>query len=184
MKKIAVLISGRGSNLKSLIDNAKNYRIIAVLSDKEDAPGLKYAKKAKIPQFTFSKKEYGHKKEQKKAIFETLQNLKPDYIALAGFMQIVPLYYLEEFTIINIHPSLLPAYPGLDTHRRVLEAGEKEHGCTVHFVDAGIDTGPIIAQEKVVVLPSDTEESLANRVLEKEHQIYPWVFNNISNSLL
>ncbi len=182
MKSIAVLISGRGSNLLNLLENAKNYKIIAVYSNRADALGLEHAKKFQIPYFVFAKDLNFTSKEQKIKLFEHIENLNPDLIALAGFMSIVPATFTQKFArrIINIHPALLPKFPGLDTHQRAIDANETEHGCTVHYVDEGIDTGEIIAQASCQVLPNDTEAILASRVLKLEHEIYPKVLNKIS----
>ena len=180
--KVAVFISGRGSNLKSLLENQLHYRIWAVISDNPDAPGLSFAATMGVGTYAFDRSQFPNRAAFKSAIYEKLAELKPDLVALAGFMQIVPESVVREWMgrLVNIHPSLLPAYPGLDTHRRVLEAGERIHGCSVHFVDAGVDTGPIIAQAACEVLSSDDEQLLAARVLRYEHQIYPWVLNNLA----
>jgi len=176
--RVAVLISGRGSNLKALLDNAQHYNIIAVLSDNPDAPGLTFAHERRIPCHAFK----GAKAIVKEAIFNKCRELDPDLIALAGFMQIIPPAFVDIFygKIVNIHPSLLPAFPGLDTHRRAIEAGAKQHGCSVHFVDKGVDTGPLIAQASLEILPKDNKESLAARVLALEHCLYPWVVSALA----
>lgn len=183
MKKVIVFISGRGSNLLSLIKNAKYYQISHIISNKALAPGLQYGKEFNIAISTFDRKDFNSLKEQKKALYSFAGQLNPDYIALAGFMSIVPEDFVREWygKIINIHPSLLPKYPGLDTHQRVLDAKERRHGCTVHFLDTGIDTGPVIAQSTCEVLPEDTEETLSAKVLKLEHKLYPWALNNISS---
>jgi len=179
---VLVLISGRGSNFKTLRDSAKNYSIIGVLSDKPEAPGLAYGQQADIPCHPFSRKDYKSRKDFKSAIFEKCRQLKPDLIVLAGFMQVIQPDFVEAFygRIVNIHPSLLPKYRGLDAHARALEAGETTHGCSVHYVDSGVDTGPIIAQASCSCLPHDTEQDLAARVLTYEHQLYPWVVNTVA----
>ena len=180
--EIAVLISGRGSNLASLIANARHYTIKAVLSSKADAPGLAHGQAAGIHCSGFSTSTYGSVKLMKCAIWEAVRGLKPDLLVLAGFMLIVDKNFTEEFNgkIVNIHPSLLPAYTGLATHQRALAAGETRHGCSVHYVDSGIDTGPPIAQAACHCLPNDTEAELAARVLALEHRLYPWVINLIA----
>ncbi len=182
MKTVAVLISGRGSNLLNLLECARNYKIIAVYSNKAEALGLQYAERFQIPYFIFAKNTEYSALEQKTKLFEHLANLNPDLIALAGFMSIVPTDFIQKFPsrIINIHPALLPKFPGLNTHQRAIDAKEKEHGCTVHYVDEGIDTGEIIAQASCPLLPEDTEDALASRVLKLEHQLYPEVLNNLS----
>ncbi|RMG40381.1 MAG: phosphoribosylglycinamide formyltransferase [Candidatus Dadabacteria bacterium] len=179
---VAVLISGRGSNLEKLINCAEDYTVKAVFSNKVNAPGLEHARKAGISSLGFNRRDYKSLKDFKAAIFDAVRKSRPDLVALAGFMLIVDPEFVEEFygRLVNIHPSLLPAYPGLDTHRRALEAGERFHGCTVHFVDAGVDTGPIIAQARCPVLPGDTADTLARRVLNLEHKLYPWVVNSIA----
>ena len=180
--KVAVLISGRGSNLKSLIERAQSYKVISVLSDNLEALGLQIAKENGIFAAGFSRSNYSSRKELKRAIFEKVQESGADLVVLAGFMQIVDKEFVDALygRLINVHPSLLPAYPGLDTHERVIAAREKRHGCTVHFVDSGVDTGPIIAQAQVPVVPLDCEHTLASRVLSFEHLIYPWAVDSIA----
>jgi len=179
---IAVLISGRGSNLKSLIDNARDCKIKAVISNNPEAGGLEYAKDAGIYNRALKREDYPSLKAQKQAILEEVQSHSPQLVCLAGFMLVLQPEFVAAFPsrIINIHPALLPSHPGLDTHKRVLEAGDKYHGCSVHVVDCGVDTGPVLAQAKVEVLSSDTPDTLAHRVLSFEHQIYPWVVNSIA----
>jgi phosphoribosylglycinamide formyltransferase-1 len=181
--QIVVLISGRGSNLEALLKQQDYYQIIAVVSDKPDAFGLQLAKVASVSKTeSFARENYESKAEQKKAIYSFIRNLKPDLICLAGFMQMIESSFVEEFygRLINIHPSLLPALAGLETHRRAIEDGHSRHGCTAHYVDSGIDTGPIIAQASCDVLKGDTSEILSQRVLELEHKLYPWVLNAIA----
>lgn len=184
--RVIVLISGRGSNMMSLVENAQDYEVISVISDNAQAAGLSYAKGKGIPAKAFDRSEFENRKAQRKAIFDYVQSLKPDLIALAGFMQIVDAAIVDSIygKLINIHPALLPAYPGLHTHERALAAKDKFHGCTVHFVDSGVDTGPIIAQGKVAIEESDSEDSLAARILKIEHQIYPWCCNTIAKGEL
>ncbi|RMD84294.1 MAG: phosphoribosylglycinamide formyltransferase [Candidatus Dadabacteria bacterium] len=179
---LAVLISGRGSNLKSLIENSVDYRVTAIISNNPEAPGLKFGREYGIKTVALSRKDYPSLSEYKCAIFEETKKASPDLVALAGFMMILQPEFVKFYwgRLFNIHPALLPKYPGLDTHKRALEHGEKEHGCTVHYVDPGVDTGPIIAQAKVPVFPEDTVEALSQRVLEREHAIYPWVINSVS----
>lgn len=183
---IVVLISGRGSNLKSLIDKAKSYSIKAVISNKPDAPGLGFAREAAIPAFAFDRRDYGSVKEQKQAIWKKIEELSPGLVALAGFMLIVDAEFIERCSgrIVNIHPSLLPAYPGLDTHRRVLDAKEARHGCSVHYVDGGVDTGPLIAQAQCDCSEGDDVEKLSSRVLALEHELYPWAIDAIARKLI
>jgi phosphoribosylglycinamide formyltransferase-1 len=183
--KIVVLISGRGTNLNSLIVNQKSYEILAVISNKSKAPGLQYAKNANIPQYIFAKRDYDSIAEQQSAMIARLKLINPDYICLAGFLQILIPEFVSAFMgkIINIHPSLLPkleGYYGLQTHQAALDFSFKEHGCSVGFVDHGVDTGPIIAQVSLDVDKSNTAEILAQRVLDLELKLYPWVMNFIA----
>lgn len=185
---IVILISGRGSNLRSLIDNAKSYRIGAVLSDKPDATGLDHARYAGIPAFGFQRSQYSSLLEHKLAIYREIEKKPYDLIVLAGFMQILENEFVQKHRgkIVNIHPSLLPEYKGLNTHRRVLNAfiqsaGKKNtHGCTVHYVHSAIDSGPIIAQAPCAIEPKDSEAQLADRVLQQEHRLFPWVIDKIA----
>ncbi|RME61004.1 MAG: phosphoribosylglycinamide formyltransferase [Candidatus Dadabacteria bacterium] len=179
MTSVVILISGRGSNFVNLVKKAKYYTVSYVIANKA-SEGIKKAEELGIPSAVFPKEKFSSIKDQKRTIFEFVKSLNPNIIALAGFMQILEPYFVQEFfgSLVNIHPSLLPKYPGLNTHKRVLEAGDVWHGATVHFVDEGVDTGPIIAQKKIKVLPTDTEEKLASRVLKNvEHTLYPWVMN-------
>jgi phosphoribosylglycinamide formyltransferase-1 len=182
--RIIVLISGRGSNLKSLIQQCESFKIVGVLSNKPEAPGLAHAKAANIPCFSFDRKHYESLPEMKAKLLKQCQELKPDLVVLAGFMQILDEQFIAAFParIVNIHPSLLPNYPGVDTHARALKAHEKIHGCSVHIVDRGIDTGQLIAQASCECRESDDVDSLSARVLELEHKLYPWVVNNIARS--
>jgi len=179
---ISVLISGRGSNLLSLIENSENFVIQSIVSNIAEAPGLQLGEKFTIPCFAFSRRDYSSLSEQKRAIYQQINELSPDLIVLAGFMQILPADFIDKFfgKIVNIHPSLLPLYPGLDTHERVLEAKDSSHGCSVHYVDSGVDTGPVIAQASLKVAPGESLDSLKSRVLALEHRLYPWVINNIA----
>lgn len=181
--QVVTLISGRGSNLSALLRQQEAYEIIAVISDKSEAYGLEAAKLAGVGLVEgYGRAGYSSKSEQKAAIYSKIRSLNPDLICLAGFMQVIEASFVEEFygRLINIHPSLLPELSGLNTHQRALENRLKIHGCTVHFVDSGLDTGPIIAQASCPVLESDTEESLATRVLELEHRLYPWVLGALA----
>lgn len=182
--KVAVLISGRGSNLLSLIKNAENYCISDIISNNKEAKGLDFGKEYSISTNVFDRKDFSSLKEQKLAIFNHVKTSKPDLVVLAGFMQIIPDYFINEFygKLINIHPSLLPKYPGLDTHKRAIENNEEKHGCTVHFVDNGVDTGPIIAQCACDISENETEDSLSAKLLPFEHRIFPWVINNLASN--
>lgn len=179
MLKIAVLISGRGSNLQSLIDATKvgGYpaEIVCVISNKPDVQGLERAKAAGIPALVINHRDYKGREAFEVALDAKLQEFGVQLVCLAGFMRLLTPWFVERWKdrLINIHPSLLPAFPGLDTHQKAIDYGVKFAGCTVHFVRAEMDHGPIILQAAVPVVPHDTEESLAARVLVAEHQIYP-----------
>ena len=176
----AILISGRGTNMQALIEAAKapDYpaRIALVLSNQKDAAGLSFAKEAGIATAVVEHKAFGKDREAfENAVQDALQKHGVEFICLAGFMRVLTPAFLAKWPrrIVNIHPSLLPAFPGLDTHKRVLEAKVETHGCSVHYVSAEIDAGELIAQTRVPVLPGDTDETLAARVLEAEHKLYP-----------
>lgn len=183
MLKAACFISGRGSNLRSLIAGAQHYKILAVLSDNPEAKGLEYARSENIPTYAISKTEAGSLAAQKSALYNHAASLKPDIILLAGYMQIVSASFIDQFKdrIINIHPSLLPNFPGLNTHQRAISSGVKEHGCTVHVVIPEVDSGTIIAQAACQVVQEDNVKTLTDRVLELEHKLYPWVVNCIGS---
>ncbi len=178
-KRVAILISGRGSNMSALIEAARDpdypAQIVGVFSNKPDAPGLAAAATYNIPTAWRWHKDYPSRIGFELAIGDVLRLWRPDYICLAGFMRL----FTPEFTkkwqgrMINIHPSLLPLHKGLHTHEQALADGVTEHGCTVHFVTAGMDEGQIIEQARVPVLPGDTAETLGARVLTEEHRIYP-----------
>lgn len=178
-KRVVILISGRGSNMAALIEAARvpGYpaEIVGVFSNKSDASGLEIAAAAGIPTAALSHRDFVSRETFEAAMEVLIAAWRPDILCLAGFMRLLS----AEFTgrwfgrLINIHPSLLPLHKGLHTHERVLAAGEREHGCTVHFVTPGMDEGPIILQAKVPVLAGDTPDSLAARVLAAEHRAYP-----------
>ena len=178
-KKVGVLISGRGSNLQALIEagEAPDYpaEIALVISNRPGAGGLNHARAADIPTVVIERKAFSSRTACDAAMTEALEAAGVELVALAGFMRLLT----EEFVahwhdrMINIHPSLLPLFPGLDTHERALAAGVKLHGCTVHFVRHEMDSGPIVGQAAVPVLPDDTPDSLAGRVLAAEHRLYP-----------
>jgi len=178
-KKLAVLISGRGSNLQSLIDacRAPDFpaEIALVLSNAAGVQGLARAEKAGIPTVVVSHKDYPDRPTFEEAVHAEISKVEPDLVCLAGFMRILTDGFIKLWAnrLINIHPSLLPAFRGLHTHERVLEAGVRFAGCTIHFVRPAMDDGPIIAQAAVPVRPDDTPETLGARVLEQEHRIYP-----------
>jgi phosphoribosylglycinamide formyltransferase-1 len=180
--KVTVLLSGRGSNLKALIQQQHGFRIHHVISDKADAEGLSVARESHIPTTIITRQDHPSALEFKAAILRAVESTVPDLVALAGFMVVVQREFVERFQgrLINIHPSLLPHFPGLHTHARALEAKHPEHGCTVHFVDTCVDTGPMIAQARVPVLSGDTPDTLAARVIVQEHALYPWIVRNVA----
>lgn len=178
--KVGVLISGRGSNMEALIAAAQapDYpgEIALVIANNPDAGGLEKARAAGIATQVVDHRPFGKDREaHERAIDAALRAAGVEVVALAGYMRVLTPFLVEAWAgrMINIHPSLLPAYPGLHTHARVLEAGEARHGCTVHVVTAGVDEGPVLGQAEVEVLPGDDEASLAARVLEQEHSLYP-----------
>lgn len=183
---MAVLISGRGSNLQSLIDAAKapDYpaEIALVVSNKEDAGGLDVARAAGVPTKVISHKVFASREEFDQAIDAALRAAKIDLIAEAGFMRIHSEWFAKtwEGKALNIHPSLLPQFPGIRVHQQALDAGVKESGCTVHFIVAELDAGPTIAQAAVPVLPGDTAETLAARILVEEHRLYPEALKTVA----
>jgi len=178
-RRVAILISGRGSNMEVLIKAARAEdfpaRIVGVFSNRAAAPGLDFARSEGIPTANLAQSKFETRLDFENALTEILEGWGAEVVCLAGFMRILT----PEFTThwrgkaINIHPSLLPAYKGLDTHARAIADGATEAGCTVHFVTPGLDEGPVIAQAKVPVLPDDTPETLAARVLVEEHKLYP-----------
>lgn len=178
-KTIVVLISGSGSNLQALIDacsNGKiNGRIAAVISNRPDVKGLVRAANAGIEAITLDHKAFDGREAFDAALAERIDQFQPDLVVLAGFMRILTPSFTQHYLgkMLNIHPSLLPKYPGLHTHQRALEAGDNEHGVTVHFVTAELDGGPAVVQARVPVNDGDDANSLAKRVLEQEHVIYP-----------
>lgn len=187
--QIAVLISGSGSNLQAILDacisNSINADLCLVLSNREDAFGLERAKKASVPTLVLDHFQYQSREDYDTALVSALSPYKPDLVILAGFMRILTPIFTESFAgkLVNIHPSLLPKYPGLNTHQRALEAGDTYQGATVHFITHELDGGPPILQGRVKIRSSDTAESLAARILtEVEHKIYPlavqWLVQN------
>lgn len=178
--KLAILISGRGSNMEALLNaaSAADYpaKPVLVLSNRPDAAGLQFAEAAGIATAAIDHKTYGKNREAFEFhVDSTLRGAEVEIIALAGFMRVLTPWFVKrwEGRMINIHPSLLPKYKGLDTHQRALDAGDSEAGCTVHWVSAGVDEGEIIAQARVPVLAGDTAETLAARTLPVEHRLYP-----------
>ena len=181
MKKIAVLISGQGTNLQTIIDACHlgdiPAKIACVVSNKADAYGLVRAKQAQIPQAVFLRKNFSNNLEMDDAIGDYLQSLAVDLIVLAGYMKILTPKFTQRFAgkILNIHPSLLPKYAGLNTYQRAIEAGDNEHGTTVHFVNEEVDGGAIVLQAKVPIFPEDSIEEVEAKTREQEYQIYPLV---------
>lgn len=183
---IVVLISGRGSNLQALIDHAKNtgaYRIAAVISNRPLAGGLALAQQAGIPTRVLDHTEFEGREPFDEAMAGLIDEFKPQWVVLAGFMRILTEGFVKHFhgRLVNVHPSLLPAFPGLKTHQQALDAGVRIHGVTVHLVTAQLDHGPIVDQAVVPVLPGDTAETLAQRVLVLEHVIYPRAVAALAN---
>ena len=180
-KSCAVLISGRGSNLGALIkaSSRPDYpaKIILVISNRPDAPGLALAREALIETAVIDHTEFPSRAAFDEALSEKLQAQAIDYILLAGFMRILSPEFIDQWQgrVLNIHPSLLPAYRGLNTHQRALEAGENLHGCSVHFVSPGLDEGPLIAKAELAVDPTWDEATLSRAVLALEHRLYPLV---------
>ncbi len=174
-KTVVVLISGRGSNLQSILQAHLPCRVAAVISNRADALGLAIAREHGIPAVVVEHGKYSSRAAFDAALAEKIDAYQPDLVVLAGFMRILTPEFVEHYhgRLINIHPSLLPAYSGLDTHQRVLQDGVKIHGCTVHFVTSDLDHGPIIIQAAVPVLKGDTPAELAARILHEEHRIYP-----------
>jgi phosphoribosylglycinamide formyltransferase-1 len=179
-KRVAILISGRGSNMTALIEaaTAKDYpaEIALVISNRPDAPGLARARAAGVATAVVDHARFGDEREAfEHALDGELRKSRVDLVCLAGFMRLLTPWFVTRWSgrMLNIHPSLLPQFKGLHTHRRALEAGMKRHGATVHFVVPEMDSGPIVVQDSVAVRESDTEETLAARVLELEHQLYP-----------
>ena len=183
MKNIVILISGSGSNMADIIQAAEhqnwqtkfNARIAAVISNKPDASGLALAKKLGITTNSLNHADFATREAFDAELMRKIDGYAPDLIVLAGFMRILTPAFVAHYAgrLINIHPSLLPAFTGLNTHQRAIDAGSKHAGSTVHFVTAELDSGPILVQAEVPILPTDTAESLAARVQTQEHLIYP-----------
>jgi len=175
VKNIVILISGRGSNMEAIVSAKLPAKVAAVISNRADAAGLKFSAQTGIPTQVVDDRGFPSREAFDAALATAIDACSPDLVALAGFMRVLGGDFVRRYSgrLVNIHPSLLPAFPGLHTHRRALEEGVKLHGCTVHFVTPQVDHGPIIVQAGVPVRPDDTEESLAARVLRQEHRIYP-----------
>jgi len=185
MVPIAILISGRGTNMTALIKAAARGELCAdvrvVLSNKPEAAGLAFARAAGIPTVVLSHRDYPTREEYDRELVRELRSRGVEYVALAGFMRLLTPEFLNPFKghVINIHPALLPAFPGIHSQRQALDYGVKITGCTVHFVDEGTDTGAIIAQRAVPVLDGDDEDSLSARILEHENALYPQALDDV-----
>lgn len=185
-KRVAILISGRGSNMAALIDAAKNptypAEIVLVASNRPDAGGIETARAAGIATAVVDHKQYKEREAFERALQDVLEAHRIDIVCLAGFMRLLTPWLIShwEQRMINIHPALLPAFKGLDTHARAIAAGVKEHGATVHFVVPEMDAGPVILQEAVPIMKDDTPDTLARRVLAVEHRIYPEALRRIA----
>jgi phosphoribosylglycinamide formyltransferase-1 len=179
MRSIVILISGRGSNMEAIVRTAQAEKwpvsIAAVISNRTDSAGLEFARRHGIATAVVANKDYPTREQFDTALRAAIDVFAPDLVVLAGFMRILTTPFVEHYAgrMLNIHPSLLPSFPGLATHRQALAAGVRLHGATVHFVTPDLDHGPIVAQVAVPVRDADSEETLAERVLEQEHLIYP-----------
>lgn len=186
-KRVAVLISGRGSNLQALLDARQDaYEIVLVVSNVPSAAGLERAREAGVEAIALDHKPYGKNREAFERDLDALliqRNI--EIVALAGFMRVLTPFFVRSWAgrLLNIHPSLLPKFPGVNTHARALEAGESEHGCTVHLVVEEVDSGEILGQARMPVLPGDTPETLAARVLALEHDLYPRSLADLARTL-
>lgn len=190
MKRIAVLASGRGTNLEAILEAVERGDIAGevalVISDQEEAQALQRAQRRGVKNLYMNPKDYGGREQYDRAIVDQLKEARIDLVALAGFMRLLTPYFVTAFPqqIMNIHPSLLPAFPGLDGVEQAFAYGVKVTGCTVHFVDEGLDTGPVILQEAVPVIQQDTVETLHQRIHSSEHRLYPTAINLFCNDKL
>ena len=190
MPSIVILISGSGSNLQAIIDAVAEKKIHAhiraVISNRPDALGLTKAQSADIDTIVIDHSKFAERQQFDNALAEQVAELNPDLVVLAGFMRILPETFIDQYEgrILNIHPSLLPEFKGMHTHRRALEAAHKQHGASVHFVSNELDSGPIVIQARIPVLNDDDETTLAARVLEQEHIIYPLAIEWFTSGLL
>jgi phosphoribosylglycinamide formyltransferase-1 len=181
-KRVAILISGRGSNMRALVEQAEGYAVALVVSNNPKAAGLDYARSAGLETWALDSKGTD-KEEFDRKLSAALDTRDVGTIALAGFMRILSPWFVEEWrgSIVNIHPSLLPKYRGLDTHARALEAGDTVSGCSVHVVTEELDAGEVLGQAEVAILPGDTPETLEARVLSAEHELYPRVLSEFAS---
>jgi phosphoribosylglycinamide formyltransferase-1 len=189
-RRIAVLLSGRGSNFEAIADavadgRIPNAAIVAVVSDVAGARGLARARERGLPAFLVERKSYPSRSAHEAEILAVLDDAQPDLVCLAGYMRILSPDFVARWRgrVLNIHPSLLPKHRGLSPQKRALEAGETESGCTVHLVDEGTDTGPVVLQKTLRIDPSDTEETLSARILELEHEAYPEAIAKVLDAL-
>ena len=186
-KRVAVLISGRGTNLQALLDaNQDAYEIVLVVSNVPSAAGLDRARDAGVEAIALDHKPYGKNREAfERDLDALLVERNIEIVALAGFMRVLTPFFVRNWTgrLVNIHPSLLPKYPGINTHARALQAGEKEHGCTVHLVVEEVDSGEILGQARMPIEAGDTAETLAQRVLALEHDLYPRCLADLARKL-
>lgn len=184
---IVILISGRGSNMVSIVEAIKTdnlpITVSAVISNRPNAPGIEFAKQANIPTAVINHQEFESRETFDQALAAEIDKHSPNLVVLAGFMRILTSKFVEHFAnrLVNIHPALLPKFKGLNTHQRAIDAGETEHGASVHIVTPELDDGPVVMQARVPVLADDTEETLAARVLEQEHKLYPAAINQLLN---
>jgi phosphoribosylglycinamide formyltransferase-1 len=176
--RVAILISGRGSNMRALVEQASGYEVVLVASNKPEAPGVEWAREHGLKTWGLESKGRG-KEEYDRLLSGALDKHGVGTIALAGFMRILSPWFVNEWRgrILNIHPSLLPEYRGLDTHARAIEAGDEVHGCSVHIVTEELDAGELLGQAEVPIEPGDTPQSLEQRVLAAEHRLYPRVLS-------
>lgn len=185
--KLAVLLSGRGSNFGAILEATQNgtlnARIVCVISNRPDAPGIEVAKQAGLTTHIFDHKKYATRVEHEEDVMRAIAQAEPDYVCLAGYMRLLTPAFVAAYPnrILNTHPSLLPAFPGLNAQKQALNYGVKISGCTVHFVDENLDAGPIIVQRAVEVRDDDTEESLSKRILEQEHVAYVEALKRIAD---
>ncbi|HYF98265.1 MAG TPA: phosphoribosylglycinamide formyltransferase [Coxiellaceae bacterium] len=186
---LVILISGNGRNLQAIIDASRDNPLLeikAVISNSPEAYGLKRAELAHIPNFCIQHKHYSSREEFEAALINKIDSFNADWVVLAGFMRILSTHFVNHYAhrILNIHPSLLPKYPGLNTHARVLAEGDKEHGASIHLVDAGLDSGPLLAQAVLNIEPTDNEQSLQERVMVLETSLYPRVLSWLAEDRL
>ena len=188
--RLAILLSGRGSNFEAIADAVEKGRIrdaeiVAVISDVPEARGLARARERGLAAFEVGNEEFPTRREREDEMRRILEKRKAELVCLAGYMRILSSDFVARYRgrVLNIHPSLLPKYRGLHPQKQALEAGEKMSGCTVHFVDEGTDTGPVVLQREVPILPGDTEETLSERILAEEHRLYPEAISRVLQDL-